>query len=173
MSRLEDGTLTLEASSTLACERVTNQYADRLRVISAAEYGTVKVEISLATQQAPRMSQQRGAAARAASAGEALGAGLDPRYIREFCRQQAERTGVRRGAPHGRVGNRLQPAVSLWRRRARQTHLMHTIAWHIREQDPSRNVVYLSAEKFMYRFVQALHSVTPCPSRSSSGPSTC
>ena len=29
-------------------------------------------------------------------------------------------------------------------------------AWHIREQDPSRNVVYLSAEKFMYRFVQAL-----------------
>ena len=59
VSRLEDGTLTLEASSTLACERVTNQYADRLRVISAAEYGTVKkVEISLATQQAPRMSQQ-------------------------------------------------------------------------------------------------------------------
>ena len=33
---------------------------------------------------------------------------------------------------------------------------MHAIAWHIREQDPSRNVVYLSAEKFMYRFVQAL-----------------
>ena len=33
---------------------------------------------------------------------------------------------------------------------------MHAIARHIREQDPSRNVVYLSAEKFMYRFVQAL-----------------
>ena len=66
VSRLEDGTLTLEASSMLARERVTSQYADRLRVISAAEYGTVrKVEISLASQQAPRMSQQKRAASNA------------------------------------------------------------------------------------------------------------
>jgi chromosomal replication initiator protein len=37
-----------------------------------------------------------------------------------------------------------------------KTHLMHAIAWHIREKDPSRTVAYLSAEKFMYRFVQAI-----------------
>ncbi|MGB0670566.1 MAG: chromosomal replication initiator protein DnaA [Rhodospirillales bacterium] len=37
-----------------------------------------------------------------------------------------------------------------------KTHLMHAIAWHIRERDPSRNVIYLSAEKFMYRFIRAL-----------------
>ena len=29
-----------------------------------------------------------------------------------------------------------------------KTHLMHAIAWHIRRQDPSRNVIYLSAEQF-------------------------
>src|SRR3546814_14464537 len=29
-----------------------------------------------------------------------------------------------------------------------KTHLMHAIAWHIRERDPGRRVVYLSAEKF-------------------------
>ncbi len=37
-----------------------------------------------------------------------------------------------------------------------KTHLMHAIAWHIRQADPSRRVVYLSAEKFMYQFIQAL-----------------
>ena len=37
-----------------------------------------------------------------------------------------------------------------------KTHLMHAIAWHIRKSDPSRTVIYLSAEKFMYRFIRAL-----------------
>ena len=37
-----------------------------------------------------------------------------------------------------------------------KTHLMHAIAWHIKKQDPSRSIVYLSAEKFMYKFVKAL-----------------
>ena len=37
-----------------------------------------------------------------------------------------------------------------------KTHLMHAIAWHICEAYPDRRVVYLSAEKFMYRFVRAL-----------------
>ena len=164
VNRLEDGTLTLEASSTLACERVTNQYADRLRVISAAEYGTVKkVEISLAPQRAPRMSQQRSAPANTATAGtapagEALGAGLDPRYTfanfvvgkpNELAFAVARRTAESATVAFNPLF--LYGGVGLGK-----THLMHAIAWHIREQDPSRNVVYLSAEKFMYRFVQAL-----------------
>ncbi len=37
-----------------------------------------------------------------------------------------------------------------------KTHLMHAIAWHIRQRDPKRTVGYLSAEKFMYRFIRAL-----------------
>ncbi|HLZ66723.1 MAG TPA: chromosomal replication initiator protein DnaA [Aliidongia sp.] len=37
-----------------------------------------------------------------------------------------------------------------------KTHLMHAIAWHIRRHDPSRKVIYLSAEKFMYQFIKAL-----------------
>ena len=38
----------------------------------------------------------------------------------------------------------------------RKTHLMHAMARHIRERDPSRRVLYLSAEKFMYHFVRAV-----------------
>jgi chromosomal replication initiator protein len=37
-----------------------------------------------------------------------------------------------------------------------KTHLMHAIAWHIRERFRDRNVIYISAEKFMYRFIRAL-----------------
>lgn len=37
-----------------------------------------------------------------------------------------------------------------------KTHLMHAIAWELRSRRPDLNVLYLSAEQFMYRFVQAL-----------------
>jgi chromosomal replication initiator protein len=37
-----------------------------------------------------------------------------------------------------------------------KTHLMHAIAWKIRECHPQRRVVYVSSEKFMYLFIRAL-----------------
>ncbi|MEM9343630.1 MAG: chromosomal replication initiator protein DnaA, partial [Pseudomonadota bacterium] len=37
-----------------------------------------------------------------------------------------------------------------------KTHLMHAISWELRTARPDLNVLYLSAEQFMYRFVQAL-----------------
>jgi chromosomal replication initiator protein len=37
-----------------------------------------------------------------------------------------------------------------------KTHLMHAIAWELKKRSPELRVVYLSAEQFMYRFVQAL-----------------
>lgn len=37
-----------------------------------------------------------------------------------------------------------------------KTHLMHAIAWELRKRSPELRVLYLSAEQFMYRFVQAL-----------------
>lgn len=39
-----------------------------------------------------------------------------------------------------------------------KTHLMHAIAWHCKEKNPKRKVLYMSAEKFMYRFIKALRS---------------
>ena len=39
-----------------------------------------------------------------------------------------------------------------------KTHLMHAIAWRIREVSPRKKVLYLSAEQFMYRFIRALRS---------------
>ncbi len=37
-----------------------------------------------------------------------------------------------------------------------KTHLMHAISWELQQRRPDLSVLYLSAEQFMYRFVQAL-----------------
>lgn len=39
-----------------------------------------------------------------------------------------------------------------------KTHLMHAIAWYSKKVNPKRKVLYLSAEKFMYRFIKALRN---------------
>lgn len=39
-----------------------------------------------------------------------------------------------------------------------KTHLLHAIAWRVRELNPERKVLYLTAERFMYHFVVALKS---------------
>ncbi|RYE06638.1 MAG: chromosomal replication initiator protein DnaA [Rickettsiaceae bacterium] len=39
-----------------------------------------------------------------------------------------------------------------------KTHLMHAISWYIKQANPSRKVIYMSAEQFMYQFVKALRN---------------
>lgn len=39
-----------------------------------------------------------------------------------------------------------------------KTHLMHSIAWYIRAHNPSRRVVYMPSEKFMFNFVRAIRA---------------
>jgi len=39
-----------------------------------------------------------------------------------------------------------------------KTHLMHAIAWELKEKRPEKSVMYLSAEKFMYQFVRAIRA---------------
>ncbi len=168
VSRLQDGTLTVEAGSSLARDRVNSQYADRLRVISAAEYGSVKqVEVKLV---APTIivngckDSERPATdsdshkAPDGTVGDDLTAGLDPRYtFANFVVGKPNELAfavARRTAESERVSFNplfLYGGVGLGK-----THLMHAIAWQIWKQSPRRKVMYLSAEKFMYRFVRAL-----------------
>jgi chromosomal replication initiator protein len=37
-----------------------------------------------------------------------------------------------------------------------KTHLMHAVAWELQARAPEKRVLYVSAEQFMYRFVQSL-----------------
>ena len=170
VNRLEAGTLTLETDSTLTRERVNSQYADRLRVISAAEFkamasGVNHVEVRIAkalaqqTDRPHRMSEQK-PVEKTPSKDKSydLSAGLDPRYTfanfvvgkpNELAFAVARRTAESEKVAFNPLF--LYGGVGLGK-----THLMHAIAWHIRQQNPARKVMYLSAEKFMNRFVQAL-----------------
>ncbi len=91
---------------------------------------------------------------------EDLGARLDPRSTfesfvvgkpNEFAMAAAERVASSPKPPFNPLF--LYGGVGLGK-----THLMHAIAWRAKQLDPSRKVVYLSAEKFMYQFVRALRS---------------
>jgi chromosomal replication initiator protein len=42
-----------------------------------------------------------------------------------------------------------------------KTHLLQAIAWDVRRRAPSANVLYLTAERFRYEFVEALRSSDP------------
>src|SRR5260370_21106793 len=42
-----------------------------------------------------------------------------------------------------------------------KTHLMHAVAWHVRKHACDRKIIYLSAEKFIYRFIRALRFNSP------------
>ncbi len=37
-----------------------------------------------------------------------------------------------------------------------KTHLLHAIAWQIKDQNPESKVLYLSAERFMFQFIKSL-----------------
>ena len=42
-----------------------------------------------------------------------------------------------------------------------KTHLLHAIAWEVQRRAPSAQVLYLTAERFRYQFVEALKSADP------------
>ncbi|UFN47666.1 chromosomal replication initiator protein DnaA [Roseomonas sp. OT10] len=86
---------------------------------------------------------------------------LDPRYTfesfvvgkpNEFAHACARRVSEKPASP-GFNPLFLYGGVGLGK-----THLMHAIAWALREARPDCSVAYMSAEKFMYRFIAALRS---------------
>ncbi|MBB5688020.1 chromosomal replication initiator protein DnaA [Roseomonas alkaliterrae] len=100
----------------------------------------------------------------ARSAGEGRGewsAPLDPRFTfdtfvvgkpNEFAHACARRVAEKPALP-GFNPLFLYGGVGLGK-----THLMHAVAWAIRDGEGGRNVAYMSAEKFMYRFIAALRT---------------
>ncbi|NIY74882.1 chromosomal replication initiator protein DnaA [Thalassospira sp. HF15] len=107
---------------------------------------------------APRQSNGSGRTAIASMSDDGISAALDPRYTfdnfvlgkpNEFAYAAARRLAEAESVPFNPLF--LYGGVGLGK-----THLMHAIAWHIRRTQPHRTVIYLSAEKFMYRFIRAL-----------------
>jgi chromosomal replication initiator protein len=157
---------------------VRAHYGDRLRALWAAENGRIRrVELRIGAPQtglAEPVAVPAPIVAASASETARLDAGrsdpraelagpLDPRFTfgsfvvgkpNEFAYACARR--VAEGGPV--AGFNLNPLFLYGGVGLGKTHLMHAIAWAIRERQTARSVVYMSAEKFMYRFIAAIRS---------------
>ena len=165
-----DGEVELAVPTRFMRDWVVSHYADRLRSLWSDESPTVRavnVRINPPARPAARPtdgseetdeSDDRTGGGRSREREFDIGAPLDPRFTfenfvvgkpNELAFAAAQRVGSAATAPFNPLF--LYGGVGLGK-----THLMHAIAWHIRGEFPDREVVYLSAEKFMYQFIRAL-----------------
>src|SRR5215469_10348360 len=168
---IEDGRAKIAVPTRSLRDWVAAHYADRIRALWNGENGGVVAVDILVSGGAPHVAAAPEPAAEPAreSAGESatdekeVGAPLDPRFTfenfvvgkpNELAHAAARRVAEACVAPVRSVPFNplfLYGGVGLGK-----THLMHAIAWHVRNHAPPRKVIYLSAEKFMYQFIRAL-----------------
>ena len=173
---IEDGVLILQAESSFLRNRVITNYAEKLRLLAKIEFGGVKaINVVLKDEERrwvepqtklpaassgpdypPRLSATAGAANTTELSGHVEG--LDSRLTfdnfvvgapNQLAFAIAKRVAESAEATYNPLF--LYGGVGLGK-----THLMHAIAWEISFRQPHRKVMYLSAEKFMYRFIRAL-----------------
>lgn len=141
---------------------VSRNYGESILGLLRAE--GLKVErLAFRTVSAPKpveRSAERGAATTASAAAvvDLPGSPLDTRFTFDSFvvgkPNELAHAAARRVAEGGQVTFNplfLYGGVGLGK-----THLMHAIAWETQALRPESRVLYLSAEQFMYRFVQAL-----------------
>ena len=168
--RMGDGEVELAVPTRFMRDWVVSHYADRLRSLWSDENPSVRaVNVRInplarpATRPADRLEESDESDDRTGGGWPRerefdIGAPLDPRFTfenfvvgkpNELAFAAAQRVGSAATVPFNPLF--LYGGVGLGK-----THLMHAIAWHIRDKFPDREVVYLSAEKFMYQFIRAL-----------------
>lgn len=164
---LNGGVATFFVPTTFMGNWVSRNFGDDIqKVLTNAGESVSRVEFSVPNQPKPttKVQQQKPKkqATERAAAGvigmDLPGAPLDGRFTfdsfvvgkpNELAHAAARR--VAEGGPATFNPLFLYGGVGLGK-----THLMHAIAWELRNRSPELRVVYLSAEQFMYRFVQAL-----------------
>lgn len=160
-SGLEDGVATFLVPTQFMGNWVSRNFGDQiLHQLSSAGEDVSRVRFSVPSQARPvkRVVTASKAKASGADSGDMPGAPLDPRFTFESFvvgkPNELAHAAARRVAEGGHVTFNplfLYGGVGLGK-----THLMHAIAWELQAREPGFKVVYLSAEQFMYRFVQAL-----------------
>ena len=160
-----DGRVRISVPTRFMRDWVAAHYVERLGAIWGGEDPdvlSVEVFVQPERSQAKEKTEAQAPAVKSEAGkngyrGE-ISAPLDPRFIfdqfvvgkpNEFAYAAARRVAGADSVPFNPLF--LYGGVGLGK-----THLMHAIAWHIRGRDQARNVIYLSAEKFMYCFIRAL-----------------
>ncbi len=162
---LSEGIVAVEAPTKFLRDWVSRNFADQiLRELRVAGIVAERLEIRvpdarpIPAAEVAKPAAARRAPARATEAADLPGAPLDARFTfdsfvvgkpNELAHAAARR--VAEGGPVTFNPLFLYGGVGLGK-----THLMHAIAHELSIRRPEARVLYLSAEQFMYRFVQAL-----------------
>ena len=164
LSHTEEGVATFSVPTSFVGNYVSQKYGDQILYhVQALMPDIRRVHFQVPTNQASRPAAPRPAVAAAPAPAAPRDpmmptAPLDKRFSfdnfvvgkpNELAHAAAKR--VASGGPVMFNPLFLYGGVGLGK-----THLMHAIAWELSQRQPDLNVVYLSAEQFMYRFVQAL-----------------
>jgi chromosomal replication initiator protein len=179
LSGVGGGVVTISVPTRFMRDRVDALYGDRIRALWAQEHSDVtsvifvitptagqregaseEDDITMTVANAPPTARPEPTGTKKASSNwfEEISAPLDPRFTfdnfvvgkpNDLAYAAAHRVAEANTVPFNPLF--LYGGVGLGK-----THLMHAIAWHIRERHPQRRVVYLSAEKFMYQFIRAV-----------------
>ncbi|WP_241003881.1 chromosomal replication initiator protein DnaA [Magnetospirillum aberrantis] len=155
---VRDGVVRLGLPTRFMRDWVATHYGERIKSLWGAENPAIR-SIEIVVGNATRPPTDSPTPCAPADMDE-LGAQLDTRYT--FNNFVVDKTNEFAYAAARRVAEAetvsFNPLFLYGGVGLSKTHLMHAIAWHIREHNPSRRVLYLSAEKFMYRFIRALRS---------------
>jgi len=162
---VRDGVAEIGVPTDFIRDWVERNYAGRLRaLLSTGPQPVEDIAFTVKREATPAVAEANGAATgpeASAPVWESRGTDtgvLDPRYTFDsfvvgksntFAHAAARRIAEAGNVPfnplflHGGVG-------------LGKTHLMHAIAWACMQNFPDRKVLFITAEKFMYRFVAAL-----------------
>ena len=152
---------------------LTVRGAVRARPSSPADPAGVPVSL-VTVQPAPvsASAPRRGFDTDTGVAGGIIGSPVDPRYTFDtFCEGVANRVAFAAAkAVVESMAGRSTPYNPLYIHAGvgrGKTHLLHAITRAARATQPGRNIVYLTAEHFMFRFVAALRSHSAIPFKES------
>jgi chromosomal replication initiator protein len=172
LAGVEEGIVRIAVQTKFMRDWVVAHFADRIRSLFAEENGHVhSVDIFVQDGMQPNahvngssadMTSSPAASPEAVAAttdrANSYGAPLDPRYqFEDFIvgkPNELAYAASRRIADATTV--QFNPLFLYGGVGLGKTHLMHAIAWHIRRKHPERQVLYMSAEKFMNHFIRAL-----------------
>ena len=166
---LDEGIARFDVPTNFMRDWVSRNYSEQIRqhlakagvTVERVEFVVPKpraMPIARVTESKARRAAARTAATARGEDGEILGAPLDARFTfdsfvvgkpNELAHAAARR--VAEGGPVTFNPLFLYGGVGLGK-----THLMHAIAHEMQVRHPGMRVLYLSAEQFMYRFIQAL-----------------
>jgi len=162
-TQIEQGVATFEVPTNFIGNYVSQNYAEQIIYMFNQRQCPVN-RLAFVASQGQRTAARAVAPANKVDAAvptktaEVTGASLDARFTFETFvvgkPNELAHAAARRVAEGGPVTFNplfLYGGVGLGK-----THLMHAIAHELRQRQPDLNVLYLSAEQFMYRFISAL-----------------